>query len=87
MSEKIEQFTKALTDISYCRAGWDVQLSPDRRAEENRMEKEALSAARSIWAENPEIHDDLRFAFKELAPLATMDEIERAARSTPETVA
>lgn len=75
--EKIQQFTKSLTDVSYCRAGWGVQLSPDRRAEENRLAKEALATARTIWAENPDMHDDLRFAFKELAPLATMNEIER----------
>lgn len=76
MPPKIKQFTKALTDLSYCRAGWDYQLSPEQRAAENKMAKDALSTAQAIWAKNPDLHDDLRIAFKKLSPLATLDEIE-----------
>lgn len=80
-NEKIETFKKALTTMSHSRAGWDFQLSPEQRAKENREEKEALSVARAIWAENPDMHDDLRTAFKDTSPLATMSEIENAPAS------
>lgn len=73
-----EEFKKCLTTMSHSRAGWDYELPPAQRAAENRQEKEALSRARVIWAENPELHDDLRAAFAEASPLATMSEIETA---------
>jgi hypothetical protein len=73
---KIKEFKAALSTISHSRAGWDYDLPPAQRAKENREEKEAISLARSIWAENPGMHDDLRAAFAEANPLATMREIE-----------
>lgn len=73
----IASFKHNLGAISYSRAGWDYQLGPTQRAEDNRVEKESLARVRKIWAENPSLHDDLRAAFKEAAPLATMTEIER----------
>lgn len=72
------EFKQCLSTMSHSRAGWDYELPPAQRAEENRQEREALARARSIWSENPERHDDLRAAFKETGPLATMTEIERA---------
>lgn len=72
------EFKKCLGTMSHSRAGWDYELPPAQRAAENRQEKEALSRARAIWAENPELHDDLRAAFAESSPLATMSEIEAA---------
>lgn len=77
--ELTAEFKECLNRISYSRAGWDYQLPPDRRAEESRQERGALTRARAIWAENPGIHDDLRAAFSAASPLATMDEIQRAA--------
>lgn len=77
--ELTAEFKKCLGSMSYSRAGWDYELSAAQRAEENRQEREALARARAIWAENPDRHDDLRAAFKEASPLATMTEIERAA--------
>ena len=79
MSELIEDFKKQLGIMSHSRAGWDYQLPPAQRAEENRQEKAALERARAIWSENPERQNDLRAAFKEYGPLATMDEIEKGA--------
>jgi len=70
------EFVKCLGTMSHSRAGWDYQLPPAQRAEENRQEKEALAKARSIWAENPDQHDALRAAFIAYGPLATMREIE-----------
>ncbi len=78
MTKQIEtEFKKCLSVMSNSRAGWDYQLSPAQKAQENREEKEALTRARAIWSENPDMHDDLRAAFKEVSPLATMSEIER----------
>ena len=74
-----DEFKKCLSTMSHSRAGWDYQLSPAQRAEENQAERSALSRARAIWAENPDQHDALRAAFTDFKPLATMDEIERAA--------
>lgn len=79
MNNHITEFKKCLSIMSHCRAGWDFQLPPAQRAEENRQEKAALSRARSIWKDNPELHGDLRLAFKEEQPLATMSEIEGGA--------
>lgn len=78
-ADLIAEFKKCLGTMSHCRAGWDFQLSPERRAEEDRQEREALSRARSIWAENPDQHENLRSAFAEASPLATIAEIEHAA--------
>lgn len=72
----IAEFKKCLTDMSYSRAGWDYQLSAAQRAEESKMAREALSRAREIWAADAALHDQLRAAFKEVSPLATMTEIE-----------
>lgn len=74
----IDDFKKCLNTMSHSRAGWDYQLPPKQRAEENRQEREALSRARSIWADNTDQHEALRAAFLEARPLATMSEIERA---------
>lgn len=74
----VEDFTKCLGTMSHSRAGWDYDLPPAQRAEENRQAREALARARSIWASNPEMHDELRDAFKKASPLATLDEIERS---------
>lgn len=73
---KIEAFKTALKDMSYSRAGWDYQMSSMQRAQEAALEREARDSARAIWAENPDIQDDLRAAFTETSPLATMSEIE-----------
>lgn len=77
--EMIEEFKKCLIDMSHSRAGWDYQLPPAQRAEESRQEQTALARARSIWAENPDSHEQLRAAFAETSPLATMREIEQGA--------
>lgn len=74
-----DEFKKCLSIMSHSRAGWDYQLPPKQRAEEDRQECEALARARSIWADNTDQHDALRAAFKEASPLATMSEIERTA--------
>lgn len=74
--ELIEEFKKCLGTMSHSRAGWDYQLPPEQKREEDRQEHEALARARTIWAENPNSHDDLRAAFKAESPLATMKEIE-----------
>lgn len=74
----IAEFTKCLGTMSHSRAGWDYQLPPAQRAEEDRQEKTALARARAIWAENPALHDELRAAFTVASPLATMREIEAA---------
>ena len=71
-------FKRCLGTMSSCRAGWDYQLSPAQRADENRQEREALTRARAIWAENPSMQSDLRAAFDEAKPLASMREIEAA---------
>lgn len=78
-SDIIGWFKKHLSTISHSRAGWDYELTREQRTKENREEKEAMAMARKIWADNPDRHDDLRTAFKECGPLATMSEIERAA--------
>lgn len=79
MADITQEFKKCLSTMSHSRAGWDYQLPPVQRAEENRQEREALARARQIWAENPDRHDDLRKAFSEASPLATMSEIEKQA--------
>ncbi len=76
MNKLIEEFKKCLTDMSYTRAGLDYTMSPEQRAEERKSEQTAKARARAIWAENPDIHDDLRVAFNQTKPLATMSEIE-----------
>ena len=77
MNEKIvSEFVKCLVAVSFWRAGWDFQLPPQQRDEETASGQKALARAREIWAENPDSHDDLRVAFKEASPLATMSEIE-----------
>lgn len=73
----IDDFKKCLSTMSHSRAGWDYHLPPAQRAKEDREEKEALAMARKIWADNPDRHDELRQAFKESGPLATMSEIEK----------
>lgn len=88
--ETIKTFKHALGTMSHSRAGWDFDLPPAQRAEENRAEQAALSVARSIWADHPEMHDALRAAFSEVSPLATMSEIEnlpiKAAPEVPRTI-
>jgi hypothetical protein len=77
MSNLITEFKSALSTISHSRAGWDYQLPPAQKAKEDRECAEALAHARSIWSENPDLQEDLRKAFSEASPLATMSEIER----------
>lgn len=81
----IAEFVKCLSTMSHTRAGWDYQLPPAQRAEENRQGAQALARARAIWSENPSQHDELRAAFKEFSPLATMAEIENAPVTTGAT--
>lgn len=69
-------FRDCLLTMSHSRAGWDYSLSREQRAKEEREEREALSRARVIWAENPALHEHLRTAFTAASPLATMREIE-----------
>lgn len=76
MEGLISEFVKCLGTMSYSRAGWDYQISPEQRTKENREGKGALTRARAIWSENPALHDDLRAAFEAFQPLATMREIE-----------
>lgn len=76
MSELLEEFKKCLIDMSHARAGWDYTMSPQQRAEERAFEQKAKARASAIWSENPASHDDLRAAFKQTQPLATMSEIE-----------
>lgn len=73
--DKTTEFTKCLVTMSHSRAGWDFELSPTQRAQENREEAVALARARAIWSENTDLHDDLRAAFIAAGPLATMHEI------------
>jgi len=77
MSDLITEFRRCLGTMSHSRAGWDYDLPPAQRREEDRQEREALAGARAIWAENPARHDDLRAAFSAENPLATMREIEQ----------
>lgn len=74
-SDIITEFKKHLGTMSHSRAGWDYQLPPQQKALEDRQRKEALSAARKLWSDNPDRQEDLRKAFVEFRPLATMDEI------------
>jgi hypothetical protein len=74
--DTIAQFKQCLTDMSFCRAGWDFDLPAAQKAEERKLEQEALARAREIWARETALHDHLRAAFREAAPLATMSEIE-----------
>lgn len=72
------EFVRCLNAMSHSRAGWDYQLPPAQKAKEDREEKEALTRARAIWAENEALREDLRAAFSGANPLATMHEIENA---------
>lgn len=76
-----DEFTRCLSIMSHSRAGWDYQLSREQRAKEDREEREALTRARALWAGNPASHDDLRAAFTAANPLASMREIEAAAKA------
>lgn len=79
MGDIIKTFTECLLTMSYARAGWDYQMSASKRQEEAAAERKALETARKIWADNQDRHDDLRRAFADAQPLASMTEIERAA--------
>lgn len=70
------EFAKCLGTMSHSRAGWDYDLSREQRAAEAAEEQHALARSREIWAANPDRHDDLRSAFAEAKPLASMREIE-----------
>lgn len=73
------EFRKCLSDISFTRAGYDVRkMPPAQKSSEAAAGADAMTRARQIWSENPDKHDELRAVFKELGPLATVDEIERA---------
>lgn len=73
----IQEFKKCLSTMSHSRAGWDYALPPAQKAKEDRECAEALARARTIWAGNPDFHEQLRAAFKEASPLAKMSEIEQ----------
>lgn len=73
-----DEFVRCLGTMSHSRAGWDYELPREQRAREEREEKEALTRARAIWSEHPELHDSLLESFVETKPLATMREIENA---------
>lgn len=73
----IAEFKKCLGTMSHSRAGWDYELPPAQKAKEARECAEALARVRSIWSENPDSHEQLRAAFKDASPLATMSEIEQ----------
>lgn len=75
--ELVAEFQKCLSTMSHSRAGWDYELPPAQRREEDRQEKEALTRARAIWLENPDGQTQLRAAFLAANPLARMEEIER----------
>ena len=75
----LDEFRKCLCSISFTRAGWDYyDMAPVQKQSEAASGAKGLARAREIWAENPDAHDELRAVFKDLGPLATMDEIERA---------
>lgn len=74
----IVEFVNCLGTMSHSRAGWDYDLPPAQKREEDRQEKEALARVRAIWKENPDNHEDLRAAFRTAGPLATMQEIEKS---------
>lgn len=75
----IDEFKKCLNDMSYVRAGWDFYDMPaHQKGQEASMGAKAKARACEIWRENPAMHDNLRAAFREVRPLATMEEIERA---------
>jgi len=76
-SALISEFSECLKTMSYCRAGWDYELSPEVKRREDKQCADALAKAREIWRENTAIRADLRAAFKAASPLATMEEIER----------
>lgn len=78
----VSEFRKCLVAISHARAGWDFSLSGDQRAKEARSEREAMRLARTIWKDNPGLHDALRVAFAELGPLATTGEIENGSQAS-----
>lgn len=73
----VSDFRDCLVTISQSRGGWDFSLSGDQRAKEAKSEREALRLARTIWKDNPGLHDALRIAFAEQEPLATMQEIDQ----------
>jgi hypothetical protein len=75
-SDVRDEFVRCLNTVSHSRAGWDYNLSREQRAKEDREEREALSRARALWGQNPELHDMLREAFSSTSPLASMSEIE-----------
>jgi hypothetical protein len=77
-ADLLGEFKRRLVIMSNSRAGWDYQLPAAQKAQEDREEKTALAQARAIWSENPALHDDLRAAFADTKPLATMREIENA---------
>lgn len=73
----VAEFRDCLLTMTHSRAGWDFELSREQRAKEDREEREALTRARAIWAENPGLRAALREAFGAAKPPATMNEIER----------
>jgi len=75
----VAEFRDCLFTMSHSRAGWDYQMSREQRAHEDAAEREALTRARSIWSENPALHDALREAFAAANALASMNEIQREA--------
>ncbi len=83
-AELLAEFRKCLCAISFTRAGRDFyDMPPMQQQSEATSGARNMAQARTIWADNPNLHDDLRTVFKELDPLATMDEIERAQNKEP----
>lgn len=77
MDPLIYDWKKALSTLSYTRAGWDF---PDNPPAQKKAEADAgasaLQRARSIWRDNPGRRGQLVAAFKALGPLATLDEVQ-----------
>ncbi len=78
MTAKIQaEFRKCLCDISFTRAGYDVrEMPPAQKAREAASGADAMTRLREIWAENPDLQDDLRMVFMLTGPLMEMREIE-----------
>ncbi len=75
----MQSFRKCLCSISFTRAGWDYyDMAPAQKQSEAASGASSMARARQIWADNADKRDELRAVFKDLQPLATMNEIERA---------
>ena len=79
ITEMLIEFRQCLCAVSFTRAGHDFyDMAPAQKQSEAASGARGMARARQIWADNPDLHDDLRAVFKDLGPLAEMREIERA---------